>query len=76
MIFEAYDKDILLVSGKMQILIDTFDWRMDCSAGFVGSLFFGRGNTKRISWSVVGPAMEVCVAGCCSGSPMFWTKKF
>ena len=28
-IFEAYDKDVLLVSGKMQRLNDTFEWRMD-----------------------------------------------
>ena len=74
--FEAYDKDVLLVSGKLQILNDTFEWRMDFSVGFVGSLFLGGGNTERRSWSVVGPVVEVCVAGCCFGSPMFWTKKF
>ena len=28
-IFEAYDKDVLLVSGKLQRLNDTFEWRMD-----------------------------------------------
>lgn len=74
-IFEAYDKDVLLVSGKLQRLDNTLEWKMDCSAGLVGSLFLGGGKTERRSWGVPGPAMEVCVAGCCSGSPMFWTKK-
>ena len=45
------------------------------STGLVGSLFLGGGKAERRSWSVAGPAMELCVAGCCSGSPMFWTKK-
>ena len=42
--------------------------------GLVGSLFLGGGKAERRSWSVAGPAMELCVAGCCFGSPMFWTK--
>ena len=74
--FEAYDKDVLLVSGKLQRLNDTFEWRMDYSTGFMSSLFLGGGNTERISWSVAGLSVEVCVTGCCSRSPMFWTKKF
>ena len=45
------------------------------STGLVGSLFLGGGKDERIFWSVVGLAMELCVVGCCSGSPMFWTKK-
>ena len=43
--------------------------------GLVGSLFFGGVKDERRSWSVAGPTMELCVAGCCFGSPMFWTKK-
>jgi len=45
------------------------------SAGLVGSLFLGGGKAERRYWSVAEPAMELCVVGCCSGSPMFWTKK-
>ena len=43
------------------------------SAGLVGSLFLGGGKAEQRSWSVAGPAMELCVVGCCSGSPMFIT---
>ena len=45
------------------------------SMGLVGSLFLRGGKAERRSWSVVGPAMELCVTGCCSRSRMFWTKK-
>ena len=48
-IFEAYDKDVLLVSGKLQRLNDTFEWRMDCSTGLVDSLFLGGVNTEQRS---------------------------
>ena len=34
-IFEAYDKDVLLVSGKLQRLDNNFKWTMDCCARLV-----------------------------------------
>lgn len=75
MTFEVYEKDVLLVCGKLQRLNSTFEWRMDCCAGLAGSLFLGGGKTERRSWSGSAPAMEVYVAGCCSGVPVIWTKK-
>ena len=42
MIFEAYDKDVLLVSGKLQRLNDTFEWRMDFLYGIGGISILGR----------------------------------
>lgn len=75
MSFEVYNKDVLLVCGKLQRLNSTFEWRMDCCAGLVGSLFLGGGKTEWRSWSGSAPAMEVYVAGCCSGVPVIWTKK-
>ena len=42
MIFEAYDKDVLLVSGKLQRLNDTFEWRMDFLYRIHGISVFGR----------------------------------
>ena len=42
MIFETYDKDVLLVSGKLQILNDTFEWRMDFLCGIGGISVLGR----------------------------------
>ena len=42
MIFEAYDKDVLLVSGKLQILNDTFEWRMDFLCGIGGISILGK----------------------------------
>ena len=41
-IFEAYDKDVLLVSGKLQRLNDTFEWRMDFLCGIGGISVLGR----------------------------------
>jgi len=73
--FEVYDKDVLLVRGKLQRLDNTFEWRMDCCAGLVGSLFLGEEKTDGRSWSDSAPAMEVYVAGCCSRAPVIWTKK-
>lgn len=73
--FEVYDKDVLLVRGKLERLDNTFEWRMDCCAGLVGSLFLGEEKTDRRSWSDSAPAMEVYVAGCCSRVPVIWTKK-
>ena len=34
--FEAYDEDVLSVSGKLQILNDTFEWGMDFLCGIGG----------------------------------------
>ena len=41
-IFEAYDKDVLLVSGKLQRLNDTFEWRMYFLCGIGGIYVLGR----------------------------------
>ena len=48
MIFEAYDKDVLLVSGKLQILNDTFEWRMDFLCGINGISVLGRRKRVKI----------------------------
>lgn len=75
--FEVLDKEEILVAGTLQEgeIVNgskASSWSMECncSVGTSGCVF----TRGRHEYSLTPPTMEVCLVGCCGGSPIILTR--
>ncbi|KAL0365517.1 UNVERIFIED_CONTAM: hypothetical protein Sangu_0649300 [Sesamum angustifolium] len=83
--FEVFNKDVLVLSGTLEMChsngfmgdskYQRQNWSMNCESDVPAGTGFFKGNQNQyIGLEPASPAIEVCVAGSFSGSPIILTK--